>query len=163
MLKPSHYSERRNGSRAFLDLPLDYQAIGSSDTHAGLAINGSETGLFIQCRRNMPVGTQLKVSLLFADEFELANFKAVAKIVREIGLRNDQKSYAYGLKLLRIDEKDIQKFSRLLKNHRYELDGGSGGLSLIVNSGAFSNTRGWLPKKERKSFLSFLLNQLKIR
>jgi hypothetical protein len=163
MLKPSHYWERRSASRVFLELPLDYQAIGSSNTYGAIAIDGSETGLFIHSLRHIPVGTQLKVSVLFADEFELANFKAAAKIVRKIGSNNDRKGYGYGLKLLRIDEGDIPKFSRLLINHRYELVGGSSRPSLIVNSGVFSNTQGWEPKKERKPFLSFLLNLLKIR
>ena len=162
MLIPSHYRERRSRSRVFLELPLDYQAIGSSNTYGGIAIDGSETGLFIHSLRHISVGTQLKVSVLFADEFELANFKAVAKIVREIGLSNGQKAYGYGLKLLRIDEENIRKFSRLLVNHRYELVGGSSGPSLIVNSGVFSNTRGGQPKKEKKPFLSFLLNLLKM-
>ena len=163
MLKPSHYWERRSRSRVFLELPLDYQAIGSSNTYGGIAINGSETGLFIHSHRHIPVGTQLKVSVLFADEFELADFKAVAKIVRKIGSNNGRKGYGYGLKLLRIDEKDIRKFSRLLSNQRNELAGGSSGPSLIANSGIFSNTRGWQPKKERKPFLGFLLDRLKIR
>lgn len=120
MLKPSHYWERRSRSRVFLELPLDYQALGSSNTYGGIAIDGSETGLFIHSHRHMPVGTQLKVSILFTDEFELANFKAVAKIIRKIGLNNGQEGYGYGLELLRIDEGDFRKFSRLLINHGYD-------------------------------------------
>ena len=163
MLRPSHHPERRSRARVSLELPLDYQAIGSSNTYGGIAIDGSETGLFIHSLRHISVGTQLKVSVLFADEFELANFKAVAKIVRKIGSNNGRKGYGYGLKLLRIDEGDFRKFSRLLINHRYELVGGSSGPSWAVNSGVFSNTQGWQPKKERKPFLSFLSNLLKIR
>jgi hypothetical protein len=162
MLKPSHYRERRSRGRVFLELPLDYQAIGSSHTYGGIAIDGSETGLFVYSFRDMPVGTLLKVSVLFADGFELANFKAVAKIVRKIDSNNGQKGYKYGLTLLRSDEKDIRKFSRLLINHRYKLVGRSGGPSLIVNPDKFSKTQGWQTRKEKNPFLSFLLNLLKM-
>ena len=163
MLKPSHYRERRSCSRVLLELPLDYQSIGTSNTYGGIAVDGSETGLFLQSRRHIPVGTQLEVSVLFAEEFELANFKAVAKIVRKIDMCNGQKDYGYGLTFLQVDEEDIRKFSRLLINHRCELDGGSSGSSLIADSGVFSNILGWQPKKEKKPFLRFLLNLLKIR
>jgi hypothetical protein len=163
MLKPSHYPERRSHRRVFLELPLDYQTIGSSQAYGGIAIDGSEAGLFIHIGRNIPVGTQLKVSVLFADEFELTNFTAVAKIVRKIGLNQGRKGYGYGLQLLRIDEEDLRKFSRFLMNHRYELAGESNGPPLVVNSGVFSKTHGWLPRKGRKSFFRFLSDLLKIR
>jgi len=163
MLQPSHYRERRSHSRVLLDLPLDYQAIGSSDAHGAIAIDGSETGLFVRSFRHMPVGTQLKVSVFFADEFELADFNAVAKIVRAIGSANSGKGYGYGLQLLRINEEDMWKFSRLLINNRNELIAGSNGASLTANSNVLSNTQGWQPKKERWYSLGFLLNLPKIR
>jgi PilZ domain len=162
MLRPSHHPERRSRARVSLVLPLDYQAIGSSNTYGGIVIDGSEGGLFIYSLRDMPVGTQLRISVLFADGFELTNFKATAKIVRKIRSNNGRKGYEYGLKLLRVDEGSITKFTRLLTNHIYKLVGRSSEPSLIVNSGAFPNTKGWQPKKQKKRFLSFLLNLLKI-
>src|SRR5512139_2049880 len=98
MLRSRHHSERRSRARVSLELPLDYQAIGSSNTYGGIAIDGSEAGLFIYSLRDMPVGTQLRISVLFADGFELTNFKAVAKIVRKIDSNNGRKGYEYGLK-----------------------------------------------------------------
>jgi hypothetical protein len=162
MPNPSHNRERRSHRRVLLELPLDYQPIGSSDIHGGIVIDGSETGLFIHSLRDMPLGTQLRVSILFVDEFALANIETLARIVRKIRSDRGRIGYSYGLELVRIDkdEEEIRRFNRFLIDHRAESFGGSSAPSLMVNLGAFSENR---LKKEGRTAISILSNLLKIR
>ena len=162
MQEASQCQERRSCSRVLLDLPLDFRALSSSGPYGGIAIDGSETGLLIHSPRDIPVGTQLSVSVLFADEYELASIKAMTKIVRKIPLNNDRKGYGYGLKFLRMTEGDLWKFYRILINQRHGLAEGSSGPPSTVNSGVSTNNRCSQPKKERKSFGAFLLSLLGI-
>ncbi len=141
--------ERREHNRVILDLPLDFEVAGSSYPRAGIAVDGSETGLLIHSLQKMPVGTEVKVDVLFPDEFELANFEAKARIVRTIRSENGQKGYGYGAKILRIDEADYRKLRRILMSRRHGL--ADGGIGLSSKAGSRS-------KKEERSWGSFLLN-----
>jgi hypothetical protein len=146
-MKSDH--DRREHNRVALNLPLDFQVAGSSHPRAGIAVDGSETGLLIHSLQKMPIGTEVKVDVLFPDEFELANFEAKAKIVRTIRSENGEKGYGYGAKILRIDEVDYHKFKRILVSRRHRLTGGGIGLSSKPGSRS---------KKEERSLGSFLLN-----
>jgi len=132
-----------------LDLPLDFQTAGSSQPYAAIVVNGSETGLLLHSLQKMPIGTELKVDVIFPDEFELANFEAKAKIVRTVRSTNGQKGYEYGAKILQIDEANYRKLRRLLMSQRQGLAGGDVRLSLTAESRS---------KKKGRSFGSFLLN-----
>jgi len=141
--------ERREHNRVALNLPLDFQVAGTSHPRAGIAVDGSETGLLIHSLQKMPIGTEVKVDVLFPDEFELANFEAKAKIVRTIRSENGEKGYGYGAKILRIDEVDYRKLKRILMSRRHRLTGGGIGLSSRAESQS---------KKKGRSLSSVLLN-----
>ena len=143
--------ERREHNRVALNLPLDFQVAGTSHPRAGIAVDGSETGLLIHSLQKMPIGTEVKVDVLFPDEFELANFEAKAKIVRTIRSENGEKGYGYGYgaKILRIDEVDYRKLKRILMSRRHRLTGGGIGLSSKAESQS---------KKKGRSLSSVLLN-----
>jgi hypothetical protein len=115
MTKCSQQQERRNHRRYLLDLPLDYHTPGSPEPYGGIAINGSERGLFIYSQQNMVLGMPLSLWIFFADEFELAHIEATAKIVRRVVSGNGGRGYGYGLFLTRINEESLRKFRRLLK------------------------------------------------
>jgi hypothetical protein len=115
MIRPSPSQEKRRHCRFSLDLPLDHGVLGSSSPYGGIAINGSESGLLIYSLQDMPVGTQLNIAVLFADEFELTYFDAVTKIVRKVCSGDGQRGYGYGLRFIRINEENFRRLRRLLR------------------------------------------------
>ena len=78
-------------------------------------------GFLIESTRDIPVGTKLKVTLLFSKGFELANFEAVTQIVRKEryskeDLKGNQfwEGYLYGLEFIQVLEEDRWKLNWLL-------------------------------------------------
>jgi hypothetical protein len=107
--------DRRQYPRILLDLPLEYQAISIPKAHGGLVVNVSEIGLLIRSVKNMPIGTELRIAVLFPKGYELANFEVVAKVVRKDPLwEEDWEGYEYGIKFIRISEENRQKLRQIL-------------------------------------------------
>jgi hypothetical protein len=105
--------ERRRYPRTSIDLPLEYQYTGDSGLRGAMVVNASEGGFLIESTRDIPVGTKLSITLLFPKGFELANFKAVTKIVRKEPYRKEDsegnqywEGYQYGLEFIQILEED---------------------------------------------------------
>jgi hypothetical protein len=121
--------ERRSHPRVIVDLPLEYQGMGDPCLRGGIVVNVSEGGFLIETVRDIPVGTELNITVLFPKRFELANFKVVAKIVRkEPYWKEDSKGnrywegYQYGLEFIQILEEDRCKLN-LLFGGRFEFEG----------------------------------------
>jgi hypothetical protein len=102
-------SERRRYPRTSIDLPLEYQYTGDSGLRGAMVVNASEGGFLIESTRDIPVGTKLSITLLFPKGFELANFKAVTKIVRKEPCRKEDsegnqywEGYQYGIEFIQI-------------------------------------------------------------
>jgi len=113
--------ERRSHPRFIIDLPLEYRDMDGSCLRGGIVVNVSEGGLLIETVRDIPVGTELNITVLFPKGFELANLKVVAKIVRKEpywkeDLKGDSywKGYQYGLEFIQILEEDRWKLNFLL-------------------------------------------------
>jgi len=113
--------ERRSHPRFFVDLPLEYRDMDGSCLRGGIVVNVSEGGLLIETVRDIPVGKELSITVLFPKRFELANFKVVAKIVRKEpywkeDLKGDSywEGYQYGLEFIQILEEDRWKLNLLL-------------------------------------------------
>ncbi len=113
--------ERRGRSRVPLDLPLDYQIKGSGFRRAGTVRNGSETGLLICSGREIPVGTELDVDVMFADGHELAHFEGSVRVVRTIVSEDDEQEYQHGVEFFQIDETNYRRLKRLLASCRHEV------------------------------------------
>ena len=120
--------ERRSYPRFMVDLPLEYRVTDGPSLRGGIVVNASEGGFLIETIRDIPVGTELNVTVLFPKGFELADFKVVAKIVwKEPYRREDWKGvphregYQYGLELLQISYEDRLKLNLLLSD-RYTLE-----------------------------------------
>ena len=114
--------EKRRYPRFFIDLPLEYQDLGDSYLRGAIVVNAGKGGFLIESARDMPVGTKLSVILLFPKGFELANFKAVAKVVRKEPCRKENwnrspswKGYQYGLEFIEILEEDRRNLNYLLR------------------------------------------------
>jgi hypothetical protein len=105
--------EKRRYPRTSIDLPLEYQYSGDYCLRGAMVVNASEGGFLIESTRDIPVGTELSITLLFPKGFELANFNVVAKIVRKEPYRKEDsegnqcwEGYRYGLEFIQILEGD---------------------------------------------------------
>ena len=111
----NYNKDRRRFPRVFMDLPLEYQIMDTSNVHGGLVINASETGLLIYSVKNIPIGTKLNIAVLFPKGFELANFEVFAEIIwKDIHWEENWEGYQLGLKFIKILEEDYRKLKGLL-------------------------------------------------
>ena len=115
--------ERRRYPRIVIDLPLVYQEKGGSCLRGGMVANAGEGGFLIEATRDIPVGTELNVTVVFSKGFESANFKAVAKIVwKGPCWKGDWKGnkywegYQYGLEFIQISDEDRWKLNYFLRD-----------------------------------------------
>ena len=107
--------DRRRHPRFLLDLPLEYLVTNAPKAHGGLVVNVSEIGLLIRSVKNMAIGTELKVAVLFPKQYELANFEVLTKIVRkDVVWDEDWEGYEYGLKFVRMLEVDRRKLRQIM-------------------------------------------------
>ena len=108
-------NDRRQYPRFRLDLPLEHQVMGSPNVFGGIAIDGSEEGFLIFSRKDLPIGTKLKITILFPKEYELTGFEMLAEIIRkDIYNKENQEGYQYGIRFVRISEGDHSQLRRLL-------------------------------------------------
>ncbi len=120
--------ERRNYPWVFINSPLEYQDTGDSCVRGARVVNAGDGGFLIETTRDIPIGTELSITVLFPTAFELANFKAVAKVVRKELYRKEDwrgnqygEGYQYGLEFIQILNKDRWKLNWLLGG-RFEFD-----------------------------------------
>ena len=107
--------DRRQYPRFLLDLPLEYRVMNVPKAHGGLVVNVSEIGLLIRSVKNMAIGTELIIAVLFPKGYELANFEVLAKIIRKDPLwEEDWEGHEYGLKFIQISEEDRRKLRQIL-------------------------------------------------
>ncbi len=113
--------DRRRYPRIVINLPLEYEEKEDSSLRGAMVVNAGEGGFLIESTRDMPVGTELSITLLFSREFELADFKAVTKIVRKEPHSKENSNgnrvwegYLYGLEFVQILKEDRWKLNWLL-------------------------------------------------
>jgi len=121
MEKPFSNKDRRKHPRILIDLPLEYRDRDDSCLRGAMVVNAGEGGFLIESPRDIAVGTELSMTVLYPKGFELANFKVTAKIVwKEPYWREDlkrdrsSKGYQYGLEFIQILDEDRWKLSFLL-------------------------------------------------
>ena len=113
-----YFKDRRRYPRISMDLPLEYLVKYDARAHGGIVIDASETGFLIYSIEDIPVGTKLKIAVLFPKEYELAIFEVFAETIRKefVAEREDwyREGYQYGLKFIQILEEDYWKLRKLL-------------------------------------------------
>ena len=120
MRTPPDAKDKRVGRRFPIDLPINFQAIGSPRIQSGLTVNASENGLLIRTPKNMPVGTRLTVEVIFPKRFQLFNFQGAAEIVRkDIFFEERREGYEYGLRFVEFLGEGQAELKGLLKEERY--------------------------------------------
>ncbi|OGP94645.1 MAG: hypothetical protein A2157_11315 [Deltaproteobacteria bacterium RBG_16_47_11] len=125
---PFNNREKRSHPRFFIDLPVEYRDMDDSCLRGAIVVNASEGGFLIESPRDIPVGTELSITVLYPKECELANFKVVAKIVWKKPYRKEDckgnqywEGYQYGLELIQILDEDRWKLN-LLFGGRFEIE-----------------------------------------
>jgi len=117
-----HFRDRRKYPRVCMDLPLEYLATHDARARGGIVVDASETGFLIYSTEDIPVGTNLKIDVLFPKGFELANFEVLAEIIwKDLHWGEDWEGYQYGLKFIQIFEGDRRELKELL-NGRFQLE-----------------------------------------
>ena len=110
-------TERRTSPRVWMYLPLEYHLKHAPRACGGIVIDASETGFHISSTENIPMGTKLKIDVLFPKRYELANFEVVAEIVwKKVSVDIRGKGFQYGLKFIQILEEDSKKLKDLLSD-----------------------------------------------
>ena len=121
--------DRRKYPRIVINLPLEYQEKEEDSCLRGaMVVNAGEGGFLIESTRDVPVGTELSITLLFSREFELVDFKAVTKIVRKEPYSKENSNgnqvwegYLYGLEFIQMLDEDRWKLNWLLGG-RFEFE-----------------------------------------
>jgi hypothetical protein len=110
---PIYFTEKRKYPRVYMDLPVDYWVKHDAYAHGGIVIDASETGFLIYSVEDIPIGTKLKIAVLFPREYELAKFEVSAEIIRKRVVERGEEGYQYGMKFTRILQEDYTKLRGL--------------------------------------------------
>ena len=108
------FKDRRRYPRVYMDLPVEYRMKYPPFVRGGIVIDASETGFLIYSTEPIPVGTKLKVAVLYPKEYELAFFEVFAEIIWKKVVAKQEEGYQYGLKFIEILEEDYLKLRELL-------------------------------------------------
>ena len=76
-----YHTDRRKYPRVYMDLPLEYRMKYDLHARGGIVIDASEKGFLIYSTEDIPLGTKLKIAVLFPIEYELANVEVFAEII----------------------------------------------------------------------------------
>ena len=114
MEKESGFKEKRRRPRVSINLPLDFQIIGP-ELYPGVALDASETGLFIRTVKQMAVGTKVTIALFLPEGSGRRQIEAIAEIIwKDVCLWEDWEGYQYGLKFIQISDEDYVEFKQIL-------------------------------------------------
>lgn len=111
----NHTEEKRKHPRVNIDLPLEYRVSDAPHLHGAMALNVSESGLLVHSVKDLPIGTQLNIAVLFPKGLEFSNFEVLAEIVwKDKYWEENRERYQFGLKFLHLSEEDHQKLKQLI-------------------------------------------------
>ena len=113
---PCPPSAKREYPRFTFEAPLEYSTTDGSPVRGAYAGNMSEGGLLIYSVGQLQVGTQLRILVFYADEYQLDNFQVVAKVAwKEAHYEKEWKGFKYGLQFLYVSGIDRRKLIEILK------------------------------------------------
>ena len=128
MENSKHFVERRRYPRFVIDLPSEYQMWSNAHTHGGLILNASERGLLLYSIGDMAVGARLRITVLFPQGYELANFEVAGQVIwKNSDPRPGWEGCRYGAKFIQIGQEEHWKLRQVLSSQ--------------------SNLEGWLIKE----------------
>ena len=128
MEKSFNSKEKRRYPRISIELPIEYQDRGDPCLRGAVVVNASDGGFLIEAPRDIPVGTELSITVLYPKGFTLADFKVVAKIVwkkpySKEDLNGNQYwgGYQYGLEFIQISHENRWKLDFVIGG-RFEVE-----------------------------------------
>ncbi len=109
-------------------LPAEYWE-ADGPVYGALADTLSVKGFVFFSIRDIPIGSKLNVRILYANEYELDDIKAVSCVVRKSAhIADDWKGYKYALEFTHVSEPDLRKLMNVLNNNsKLEKMSGIGG------------------------------------
>ncbi len=115
MGRPSDFEEKRKQPRVSVRLAVNLRVLGQANQSPGVTGNASQTGLLINTFRNLYPGEKIIIEVLTSGRRKASNFTALTQIIwKDIGLWDDWEGYVYGLRFVKILEKDYLKLKELL-------------------------------------------------
>ncbi len=92
-------------------LPLEYRRRNDAHPQTGVTGDLSETGSVVySVFKELCVGEEITLRILFANGYELDSFKAIAKVVsKKAHAETDWKGYQYGLSFLHLSRENREK------------------------------------------------------
>jgi len=113
---PNHCERKREYIQIFVVLPAEFRTVETPQGLGTLAVHLNYKGLFIQYIKDLPIGTQVKLAILFPEDSDGPGTEATAEIIsKEIHWEEDWEGYQYGIKFVEVDEKGRTKLKRLLR------------------------------------------------
>ncbi len=81
-----------------MDLPLEYRVKYDAHAHGAIVIDASEGGFLICSIEDIPIGTELEITVLFSAEYELVKFEVLGEIIwKKADAEKGEKGNQYGL------------------------------------------------------------------
>ena len=110
-----YFENRREYPRVHMDLPLEYRVKHDARAHGGIVIDASESGFLIYSTEDIPIGTKLRIAVLFSAEYELAKFEVFTEIIwKNADVERGEEGYQYGSRFVQVLEEDYRKLGKLL-------------------------------------------------
>jgi len=110
-----YFKDRRKYPRVHMDLPLEYRVKYDARAHGGIVIDASESGFLIYSTEDIPIGTKLRIAVLFSAEYELAKFEVFTEIIwKNADVERGEEGYQYGSRFVQVLEEDYRKLGKLL-------------------------------------------------
>jgi c-di-GMP-binding flagellar brake protein YcgR len=107
--------ERRRHPRINVELPLNYSIVEAKESHGGMIADASEGGLLVYLTERIPIGTHLKIEILFVKGLELTSIKGITKVVwLDLAARESFGEFRYGLQFQSFHEGDLDRLKTLL-------------------------------------------------
>ena len=107
--------ERRRHPRINVELPLNYSIVEGKESHGGMVADASEGGLLVYVRERIPIGTHLKIEIVFVKGLELTSIKGISKVVwSDLAARESFGEFRYGLQFQSFHEGDLDRLKTLL-------------------------------------------------
>jgi hypothetical protein len=117
MESSKNFTDRRKSPRMWIYLPLEYRLQYAPYARGGVVIDANETGFHIYSTEDIPIGTKLKIAVLFPGEYGIPNFEVFTEIIwKKVSVERRGKGYQYGLKFIQISEEDCLKIRKLLSS-----------------------------------------------
>ena len=108
---PEETAKRNNVPKPSIALPLEYRKRDETGFQAGVTDGLSETGSVVySVFKELCVGEEIMVTVLFANGYALDSFKGIAAVVsKKAHTEKDWTGYQYGLTFIHLSREDREK------------------------------------------------------